>query len=200
MFQTQKAKWFFIMNKQDFNLHHYFAELQQEKQLVFFFKSRLEMQVSNEVYDSTFICTWNLTPLVFILHHYGNGPIVSGVETSSALFKTCFWKSFGYLQCLESLQLWGDLLKVNVMAATKINPLYQTCQAAFCSVSAQKRLSIIFFSFFSRAKDKPVTEQPQLKQSHRKWIFFPSYLTSARKPIKFSLFWSYLKAWQNCRL
>lgn len=43
------------MNKQDFDLHHYFAELQQEKQLVFFFKSRLEMQVSNEAYDSTFI-------------------------------------------------------------------------------------------------------------------------------------------------
>lgn len=101
--QTRKAKFFFIMNKQDFDLHHYFAGLQQEKQLVFFFKSRLEMRVSNEVYDSTFICTWNLPPLVFILHHYGNGPIVSGVETSSALFKTCFWKSFGYLQCLESL-------------------------------------------------------------------------------------------------
>lgn len=103
---------------------------------------------------------WELTteqmtlPLVFILHHYGNGLIVSSDETSSALFKTCFWKSFGYLQCLESLQLWEDLLRVNVMTATKINPLYQTCQAAFCSVSAQKkRLSIIFFCFFSRAKD-----------------------------------------------
>lgn len=48
------------MDKQDFDLHYYFAELQQEKQLVFFFSSRLEMQVSKEVYDLTLICTWNL--------------------------------------------------------------------------------------------------------------------------------------------
>lgn len=58
------------------------------------------------------------------------------------------------------------------MTASKINPLYQTCQAAFYSASALKKKKkdcIIFFCSILKPKDKPLTEQSQPKQEQNKW-------------------------------
>lgn len=70
----------------------------------------------------------------------------------------------------------------------------------FQQLKKKKSVCVIFFCFTLKVKDKPLTEELQLKQSQSKRIFFPSYFTSTRKSTTVFLFWSYLKTRQDHRL
>lgn len=178
-----------MINWPEFDLHHYSSVLQQTNNWYFLFDGRLETQVCNEPYNLTLICSWNLplkkarknwplhrwhyhrfslyihyTPLCEQTHQE---VIFKRCTKSFAPFKNCSPMSF--LVTMPRVYInWEDLLKVNIMTASKIKPLYQTCQAAFYSASALKDC-IIFFCPILKPKDKPLTEQSQPKQEQNKW-------------------------------
>lgn len=111
---------------------------------------------------------------IFIILHYPNTLILKGCTESFVLFKNCSPRS---LLLTILIITWEDLLEV--VTARKINPLCQTCQAAFYSAAAFFFFfkTIIFFCSILKAKDKPLAEQLQLKQLQNKWIL-SSYFSS----------------------
>lgn len=182
----------------------------------FLFDGRLETQVCNEPYNLTLICSWNLPlkkakknwPLHrwhyhrFSLYiHYSplceqthQELIFKRCTKSFAPFKNCSLMSFlvrVYINC-------EDLLKVNIMTASKINPLYQTCQAAFYSASALKKKKILYNFLLSHFETQgqtlnwTITAQAGTEQMDSFFLFL-----SSRISVKFSVVWSHLKTLQN---
>lgn len=95
------------------------------------------------------------------------------------MFKQCT-KKFCTVQNLVSEEF--QLLRVIITLKAKLTQYIRPVKQHFILVSEKKKKndSIIFFSFMLKAKDKPLTELLQLKQSLSKWIFFPFYFTFTR--------------------